>query len=83
MGKKYFADFLGEYNGKEMIRAILLDNSVTKEQARAAVTTYCVLFDVEVDTRPWDDLMAEIFAYYNCFFSTYQEMDDYMCELLV
>lgn len=77
-----FGRWLGEENGKEMLRAVFTDNC-TKEQARAAVTTYCIIFDVNVDQRPWDELMRWIWDFYNSWFDGFDEMDDYFCGNLV
>lgn len=77
-----FGEWLGENNGKSGLFEIL-NSDVTKEQARAAVTTYCVLFDIEVDTRRWDELMREIYEFYNSWFDDFDEMDGFMCGLLV
>ena len=76
-----FGRWLGTENGKSMLNEILKD--CTKEQARAAVTTYCIIYDVNVDQRPWDELMRWIWDYYNSWFDEFDEMDMYMCELLV
>ena len=77
-----FAKWLGESNGKTMLFEIL-NEDISKEQARAAVTTYCILFDIEVDTARWDTLMAEIWSYYNNWFDSFDEMDGFMCGLLI
>lgn len=79
-----FGKWLGKSNGMTMI-SDLLQTDITKEQARAAVTTYCLLFGIEVDTKEWDDLMQWIFTSYCCWtgFETVDDFDDYMCELIV
>lgn len=77
-----FGEWLGESNGKTMLFEILKED-ISKEQARAAVTTYCILFDINVDTAKWDTLMAEIWKYYNGWFETFDEMDGFMCGLLI
>lgn len=76
-----FGRWLGTENGKSMLSTILKD--CTKEQARAAVTTYCIIYDINVDQRPWDELMRWIWDYYNSWFEEFDEMDMYMSELLV
>lgn len=76
-----FGRWLGTENGKSMLHEIL--KNCTKEQARAAVTTYCIIYDINVDQRPWDELMRWIWDYYNSWFEEFDEMDMYMCELLV
>lgn len=78
---KRFGEWLGEYNGKEMLSNVL--PNATKEQARAAITTYCMIFDVEVDTREWDELMQFVYNGYNSWFNNIEAMDMYMCALLV
>lgn len=77
-----FGRWLGEHNGESML-ASAFGEDLTKEQARCVVTTYCILFDIEVDTRGWDDLMKYIYVHYNSWFDSYSVMDDYMCEFLV
>ena len=77
-----FGKWLGESNGKAMVYSIL-EADVTEEQARSAVTTYCLLFDVEVDTKEWDELINHIYECYNCWFDTKDEFDNYMAALLV
>ena len=76
-----FGEWLGSENGKEMLTEIF--TNCTKEQARAAVTTYCCIFKTEVDTSQWDNLMQWIYDYYNSWFESYDEMDSYMAALLV
>ena len=76
-----FGKWLGAENGKEMLSAVF--DYCTKEQARAAVTTYCCIFDIEVDTKQWDDLMRWIYDFYNSWFNDFDEMDMFMCENLV
>lgn len=78
---KQFAKYLGKNNADTML-AELLENA-TKEQARAAVTVYCMLLDIEVDTIDWDYLIRDLFFTYNSWFDDMEEMDDYMAELLV
>ena len=78
---KAFAKWLGVENGRAMLREAFED--ATKEQARCVITTYCILFDIEVDTMGWDDLMRYVYDYYNCWFDSFEEMDSYMCEFLV
>ena len=76
-----FGEWFGEYNGKNMLAAVLPD--ATKEQARAVITTYCMIFDIEVDTKGWDDLMVYVYNCWNCWFNSIDEMDSYMCELII
>ena len=76
-----FGRWLGTENGISMLNEIL--KNCTKEQARAAVTTYCIIYDINVDQRPWDELMRWIWKYYNSWFEEFDEMDMYMSELLV
>lgn len=76
-----FSEFLGESNGKTMLSEILSD--CTNEQARAAVTTYCCLFKVNVDTKEWDDLMHWIWDCYNSWFDEFDDMEMFMCAYLV
>lgn len=76
-----FGKWLGAENGKEMLCAVF--DNCTKEQARAAVTTYCCIFGIEVDTKQWDDLMWWIYDCYNSWFNDFDEMDMFMCENLV
>ena len=76
-----FGKWLGEENGKQMLSAVF--DYCTKEQARAAVTTYCCIFGIEVDTKQWDDLMRWIYDCYNSWFNDFDEMDMFMCENLV
>ena len=77
-----FGKWLGIANGQEMLFDILKEN-INKEQARAAVTTYCIMFGVQVDTFAWDDLINKIYDHYNSWFDDKDEMDMYMCELIV
>ena len=76
-----FGRWLGVSNGKSMVCDLLQD--ATKEQARAVITTYCMLFGIEPDTKEWDSLIRWIVDYYNSWFDTLTELDNYMCELLV
>ena len=76
-----FGKWLGAENGKQMLSAVF--NDCTDEQARAAVTTYCCIFGIEVDTKQWDDLMHWIWDCYNGWFETYEELDWFMCGLLI
>ncbi len=76
-----FGKWLGKSNGETMLSNILMN--CTKNQARAAVTTYCILFDVNVDIKEWDDLMRWIWGCYNSWFDTFDEMDMFMCADLV
>ena len=76
-----FGRWLGTENGKSMLSAVF--DNCTNEQARAAVTTYCILFRIEVDTLQWDELMTWIWECYNGWFDTYEELDNFMCGLLI
>lgn len=76
-----FGEWLGINNGKEMVADCLADCS--KEQARAVITTYCIMFGIEVDTAGWSDIMQYVYDYYNSWFNDKDELDNYMCELLV
>lgn len=80
-----FGTWLGKENGKTMVGSAITESGcdLSKEQVRCVVTTYCILFDIEVDTYDWDELMRYIWEYYNSWFNTYEELDDYMCEYLV
>ena len=69
-----FADYIGYDNGKSMVFE-LLSKDITKEQAKDIITTFCILFDVEPDTRSWDDLLRDVFDYYNSWFDDFDEMD--------
>lgn len=77
-----FGKWLGESNGRNMLSDVFNTNP-TKKQARAAVITYCILFDVNVDTREWDELIDWIDENYNCWFNSRDELDMFMCEDLV
>lgn len=82
MSKILMSTWLGESNGQTILYDILTSD-VTKEQARATVTTYCILFDIIVDTNRWDNLIQVIWDYYNSWFDSKEELDNYMCGLLV
>lgn len=77
-----FGKWLGKSNGLTMVCDVL-EQDVTQEQARAAVTTYCILFGVEVDTADWDYLINHIWTYYNSWFDDIDELDMFMCQDLV
>ena len=79
---KDFARWLVISNGLNMLSAIGNQN-VTKEQFRSAVITHCILFEIEVDTNRWDELIAFLYDSYNSWFSNCDEFDLYMSELLV
>ena len=79
--KNDFAKWLGKHNLDTMLAELLKD--ATKEQARAAVTVYCMMADIEVDTMDWDYLIRDIFFTYNSWFDDMEEMSSYMAELLV
>ena len=76
-----FGRWLGKENGKELLRAVFAD--CTKEQARAALTTYCIIFDIEVDTVEWDDLIRWMEKNWNSWFEDKDDFDLYMSALLV
>ena len=78
-----FGRWLGKSNGETMLASVFKQWSCTAEQARAAVTTYCMLFGIEVDTREWDDLMRWINDNYNSWFDGIEELDNFMCGLLI
>lgn len=73
---------LSESKGKNVLYKILEDG-ISKEQARAAITTFCILSDYEVDTANWDILIWDIWKHHNYWFNTIEEMDNYFAELLV
>lgn len=75
-------EWLGKSNGETILFDLLIQD-ITKEQARACVTTFCILFNIEVDTNEWDELIFDIYKYYNNWFDTKEDLDMYMCELLV
>lgn len=76
-------EFLGKHNGQAILTDIFTAMECTKEQARAAVTTYCCLFKINPDTAEWDNLMNWIFNCYNSWFRSFEDLDNYMSELLV
>lgn len=76
-----FGRWLGKENAKTMVFEIMKDCS--KEQALSAVTTYCMILDVEVDTREWDELMREVWTDYNSWFDSFDEMENFFCQYLV
>lgn len=39
---------------------------LTDEQLRAFITAYCLTNNIAVDTKQWDDLIANIFDNYYC-----------------
>ncbi len=77
-----FGNWLSESNGRDMLSDIF-NTGCTKKQARAAITTYCILFGIEVDTREWDELISWIDDCYNCWFNSKDDLDEFMCEDLV
>ena len=77
-----FGKFLGWENGKTMLCNVF-ETDCTKEQARAAITTFCIIFDVEVDGAKWDELMRWVYEYYNSWFDRFYDMDMFMCADLV
>ena len=77
-----FGKWLGQYNGKTMLSDCLQAN-ITAQQAVCVVTTYCIIFGIEVDTSDWDGLMAYIWEYYNSWFQTYEKMEDAFAKYLV
>lgn len=76
-----FGTFLGKENGKTMLTEVFKDCTV--EQARSAVTTYCMIFGIEVDSKEWDELIRWIDENYNSWFNSRDELDDYLCVNLV
>ena len=76
-----FGKWLGAENGKQMLSAVFDDCTV--DQAKNAVTTYCIIFGIEVDTKQWDDLMDWIWEHWNSWFDTKETMDMFMCRDLV
>lgn len=68
---------------EEAMIKILLDSNTTRQQARAAVTTYCILAKIEVDTAEWDKLIGQIYEYYNSWFESIEGMDAYFAQYLV
>ena len=76
-----FSKWIGKPNLDNMLAELLAD--ATKEQARAAVTVYCMLLGIEVDTIRWDYLIRDLFFTYNSWFDDMDEMDNYMAEFLV
>ena len=74
--------WLGKENGKGLIREVARTGA-TKEQFRAAITTYCILFGVEVDTFEWDELILRLYTDWNIWFENLDDFDNYMAELLV
>lgn len=77
-----FGRWLRESNGKQMLSDIAKEN-VSSKQMRAAITTYCILFDINVDSREWDELMRWLWKYYNSWFDEFETMDMFMCADLV
>lgn len=77
-----FGNWLGLENGKNMISSVI-QTDCTAEQARAAVTTFCILFGIEVDTKAWDDLMNWLHDCYDSWFDTLDELDEFMCADLI
>lgn len=75
-----FGKWLGKENAKTMISE-LSDHS--PHQFRAAITVYCCLFDIEVDTREWDKLIDYYYEHYNSWFNSKEEFDLFMSEDLV
>ena len=75
-------EWLGKHNCDKILTDILV-HSITKEQARAAVTTYCIVLGIEVDTMDWDYLIRDLFFTYNSWFDDMEEMGNYMAEFLV
>lgn len=77
-----FGKWLGKSNGDAMLASVLVED-ITEEQARAAITNYCIIFGITVDTNEWDELIDRTYNYYNCWFDTKDEFDNYMAALLV
>lgn len=78
-----FGEWLGKENGKEMMYEVFGDSGSSPEQARASLTTYCFIFNVEVDTKEWDELVRYFYDHYNSWFDTFEEFETFMCEDLV
>ena len=78
-----FGRWLGERNGEVMLFEVLGEYGCTQEQARAAVTTYCLIFGIQVDTDEWDSLMDKCYTNCNCWFDSLEEFDQFMCGLLI
>lgn len=72
-----FGKWLGKENAKAMI-SDLSNNPV--HQFRAAITVYCCLFDIEVDTMEWDELIDYYYEHYNSWFNSKEEFDLFMSE---
>lgn len=75
-----FGKWLGKENAKAMI-SDLSDRSA--HHFRAAITVYCCLFDIEVDTLEWDELIDYYYEHYNSWFNSKEEFDLFMSEDLV
>lgn len=75
-----FGKWLGKHNGKTMLINGLRFS--TKEQSRAVITTYCILFGIKTGTKEWDKLMDWMFDGYNSWFNDKEELSNYMGELL-
>lgn len=78
-----FAEWLGESNGKDMLCELLAQYETTQDQAVACVTTYCLMFDIKVDTKKWDELIDYLYKHYNSWYDTKEEMDGDMCRFLI
>ena len=76
-----FGKWLGAENGKTMLAEVFADCTV--DQAKAAITTYCIIFGIEIDTNQWDNLMDWVWTYWNSWFDTKETMEMFMCENLV
>jgi len=76
-----FGEWLGKENGLTMLGEIFRKGTVN--QAKAAITTYCCIFGIDVDTAEWEKLMQWTYENYNCWFDSYEELDAYMCTDLV
>lgn len=68
---------------EEAMIKILSDYNTTRQQARAAVTTYCIIAKIEVDTAEWDKLIGRIYEHYNSWFESIEGMDAYFAQDLV
>lgn len=56
---------------------------LTDEQLRAFITSYCLTNNIAVDTKQWDDLIANIFDNYYCgSIDSLDLFDFYMGDLL-
>ena len=69
---------------KNLIKEYEWEYEITREQARCMLTTICLIDDIYVDTRIWDDMMREL--YDECNIEDWENFDNFemfMCEYLV